>query len=118
MRRTLVTTCWLFAIALVSPIGIAEAQDAAKGEAVYTAQKCSLCHAIAGKGNKLSPLDGVGAKLSADDTRAVDHPPHGDGGQDEVHEEAAHAGQVRQAARSRSRRAGRLHAEPEVAELT
>ena len=29
-----------------------------------------LCHPIAGKGNKQSPLDGVGAKLSADDIRA------------------------------------------------
>jgi mono/diheme cytochrome c family protein len=45
-------------------------QDAAKkGEAVYTAQKCQLCHAVAGKGNKANPLDGVGAKLSADDIR-------------------------------------------------
>jgi mono/diheme cytochrome c family protein len=49
------------------------AQDAAqikKGQDVYTAQKCSMCHAIAGKGNKMSPLDGVGAKLSAADIRS------------------------------------------------
>ena len=44
-------------------------QDAAKGEEVYAAQKCSVCHSIAGKGNKTNPLDGVGAKLSADDIR-------------------------------------------------
>jgi mono/diheme cytochrome c family protein len=32
--------------------GFASAQDAkAKGEAVFAAQKCSLCHSIAGKGN-------------------------------------------------------------------
>ena len=43
----------------------AAAQDAAKGEQVYAAQKCSMCHQVAGKGNKLSPLDGVGKKLSA-----------------------------------------------------
>ena len=50
-------------------------QDAKKGEAVYTAQKCSLCHQIAGKGNKASPLDGVGAKLSAEDIRQwITHP--------------------------------------------
>ena len=48
----------------------AAAQDAAKGEGIYNAQKCSVCHAIAGKGNKQNPLDGVGAKLSADDIRA------------------------------------------------
>src|SRR5262245_66557745 len=47
------------------------AQDAkAKGEQVYVAQKCSLCHAIAGKGNAKGALDDVGSKLSADDIRA------------------------------------------------
>ena len=44
--------------------------DAAKGKAVYDAQKCSMCHAIAGAGGKTSALDGVGKKLSADDIRA------------------------------------------------
>jgi mono/diheme cytochrome c family protein len=56
----------------------AAAQDDAlikKGEQVYTAQKCSICHAIAGKGNKMNPLDGVGKKLSAEDTRQwITHP--------------------------------------------
>jgi mono/diheme cytochrome c family protein len=33
-------------------------------------QKCSLCHSIAGKGNAKGSLDGVGAKLTADDIRA------------------------------------------------
>ena len=47
----------------------AAAQDAAAGEKLYAAQKCSMCHQIAGKGNKLSPLDGVGKKLSAADTK-------------------------------------------------
>ena len=44
--------------------------DADKGKAVFAAQKCSMCHAIAGVGGKASPLDGVGKKLSADDIRA------------------------------------------------
>jgi mono/diheme cytochrome c family protein len=50
------------AMARTSPAP-AVAQDAAlvaKGAKVYEAQKCSLCHAIAGKGNKTNPLDGVG----------------------------------------------------------
>jgi mono/diheme cytochrome c family protein len=50
----------------------AAGQDAAavaKGATVYTAQKCSMCHGIAGKGNKANPLDGVGKKLSADEIR-------------------------------------------------
>jgi mono/diheme cytochrome c family protein len=51
----------------------AAAQDAAlikKGQEVYNAQKCAVCHSIGGKGSKANPLDGVGAKLSADDIRA------------------------------------------------
>lgn len=49
----------------------ASSQDEAvkKGQAVYAAQKCSMCHQIAGKGNKASPLDGVGKKLSAAEIR-------------------------------------------------
>ena len=73
MRKTILTRTWLFAFALISSVGIATAQDAAqvkKGQEVYTAQKCSICHGIAGKGNKANPLDGVGAKLSAADIRA------------------------------------------------
>ena len=50
----------------------AAAQDAAqvkKGQEVYAAQKCQMCHAIAGKGGKANPLDGVAAKLSAADLK-------------------------------------------------
>jgi mono/diheme cytochrome c family protein len=43
------------------------AQDVEKGKTVYAANKCQTCHAIEGKGNKKFPLDGVGAKLSAED---------------------------------------------------
>ena len=56
----------------------ASAQDAAlikKGETVYNAQKCSVCHQVAGKGNKMNPLDGVGKKLSAADIKEwITHP--------------------------------------------
>ncbi len=78
MRRTLVTRGWLLAVALLCAPVLAHAQDAdqvKKGEAVYTAQKCSMCHGIAGKGSKMNPLDGVGTKLSADDIRSwITHP--------------------------------------------
>jgi mono/diheme cytochrome c family protein len=53
--------------------GIAGAQDAAlvkKGQDVYAAQKCSICHSIAGQGSKANPLDGIGAKATAGDLRA------------------------------------------------
>jgi mono/diheme cytochrome c family protein len=58
----------VLAIGLALP-AVAQAQDAKKGEAVYTAQKCSVCHAIAGKGKATGKLDGVGAKLSAADIK-------------------------------------------------
>jgi mono/diheme cytochrome c family protein len=58
---------------MVFVVGIAaaaSAQDAkAKGEQVYAAQKCSLCHSIAGKGNAKGALDGVGAKLKPAEIR-------------------------------------------------
>ena len=58
-------------IALVAGVPrVAGAQDEAKkGAEVYAAQKCSVCHSIAGKGGKSSPLDGVGKKLSAEDVK-------------------------------------------------
>lgn len=52
---------------LLAP-AIASAQ-ADKGAQVYAAQKCSMCHAVAGKGNAKGPLDGVGAKYSAADLK-------------------------------------------------
>jgi mono/diheme cytochrome c family protein len=58
------------ALMITAPLGAAGQDDAVKkGEQVYTAQKCSVCHSIAGKGSKRNPLDGVGKKLSADETR-------------------------------------------------
>lgn len=36
----------------------------AKGKETFTAQKCSMCHSVEGKGNKNQPLDGVGSKLT------------------------------------------------------
>ena len=41
-----------------------------KGKAVYTAQKCSICHSVAGTGNKKGELDHIGAKLSESDLRS------------------------------------------------
>ena len=56
----------LFATAAV------HAQDAkaAKGKEIFTAQKCTLCHSIAGAGNKKGPLDDVGTKLTPDQIKA------------------------------------------------
>lgn len=64
-----------FIVTLALCLGLAAAaaaQDAkvTKGEKVYADQKCALCHSIGDKGNKKGPLDGVGSKLSAADTKA------------------------------------------------
>jgi mono/diheme cytochrome c family protein len=58
-------------VGLTAPLAAA-GQDAAqvkKGEEVYNAQKCQVCHSVAGKGKTTNPLDGVGKKLSADEIR-------------------------------------------------
>ena len=41
----------------------------AQGQKVFEAQKCVLCHSVAGKGNVKGPLDGVGTKHSAADLK-------------------------------------------------
>ena len=67
-RVTLTGGLWIAAAAIVFVAGtpaVARAADAAAGEKVYAAQKCSMCHSIAGKGGKSSSLDGVGKKLTA-----------------------------------------------------
>jgi mono/diheme cytochrome c family protein len=81
MQRVATSTLVTMTILAGAALGVAapaRAQDAAQakhGQEVYTAQKCQMCHSIAGKGGKTSSLDGVGAKLSADDIRAwITHP--------------------------------------------
>jgi mono/diheme cytochrome c family protein len=68
MKSLLVAAAVLvFAAASAMP---ALGQDAkAKGEKIYTDQKCSLCHSIGGHGNAKGPLDDVASKLSADEIR-------------------------------------------------
>jgi len=39
------------------------------GKEVYAAQKCSMCHSVAGAGNKAHPLDGIGSKMNADELK-------------------------------------------------
>jgi mono/diheme cytochrome c family protein len=69
MKRVLIGT--IAAVALVAFAGAAAAQDAkiAKGKQLFTDQKCTMCHSIAGTGNAKGPLDDVGSKLSADEIR-------------------------------------------------
>lgn len=56
-------------IAIAAP-AFAQSQTAAeKGMKVFTDQKCSLCHSVAGKGNPKGALEDGLAKLSPDEIR-------------------------------------------------
>jgi mono/diheme cytochrome c family protein len=60
------------AVGLLLSASAASAQDKAKidqGTKVFAAQKCGVCHSVAGVGAKKGPLDGVGSKLSEDEIR-------------------------------------------------
>jgi mono/diheme cytochrome c family protein len=60
----LVTQMFLCAVLLMLAAP-AFAQDHAAGKKVFADNKCSMCHSIAGVGNKKFPLDGVGKKGEA-----------------------------------------------------
>lgn len=62
--RSLVTGTLVLAMSL-GAVGMARAEDP-KGKAVFTAQKCSMCHSVEGAGNKSRPLDTVGSDLTPD----------------------------------------------------
>jgi len=62
----------LFAAFLFAFAATAGAQDAAKidkGKQVYAAQKCQVCHSVAGVGNKKGALDAVGSRLKEEEIR-------------------------------------------------
>ena len=70
-RAVVVLSIVAFAAVLAAP-ALAQDDAVTKGKAAFAAQKCSMCHAIEGKGNKNMPLDGVGSTTSASaDSRAV-----------------------------------------------
>ena len=52
-----------------APVLASDAAAITHGEKVFAAQKCGMCHSVAGKGNKKGPLDEVGTELTADDIR-------------------------------------------------
>jgi mono/diheme cytochrome c family protein len=68
MKRTVLVMTFLVAAVAVGRVASAQA-PAGQGEKIYAEQKCSMCHQIAGKGNKMHPLDGIGAKLKAEEIR-------------------------------------------------
>ena len=65
MKPIVCTVITAFAFAALASGAFAQDAKVDKGRTLFTAQKCTLCHAAEGKGNKKGPLDGVGSKLSA-----------------------------------------------------
>jgi mono/diheme cytochrome c family protein len=52
---------------LDSPV---DAVVAERGRGLFADLGCARCHSVAGEGNPRSPLDGIGARRTADDIRA------------------------------------------------
>ena len=61
-------------MALAAGFGLSAAR-ADEGQQVYAAQRCSMCHAIAGKWNAKNPLDDVGGRMTADEMKAYPNLP-------------------------------------------
>jgi len=63
--RIALSAAVMFAVAGTGTLA-AQSGNAANGEKLYTAQKCSVCHQIAGKGGKMGPeLSKVAGKRDA-----------------------------------------------------
>jgi mono/diheme cytochrome c family protein len=69
MRHVLIVASVAGIILAAAPVFAQNSAAVDKGLAVFTAQKCSLCHSVAGKGNPKGPLEDGVAKLSAADIR-------------------------------------------------
>lgn len=70
MRITTFTALAICGALLVAASATAQPNPlVAKGQLAFGAQKCSMCHAVAGRGNAKGPLDGVGAKYKAAELR-------------------------------------------------
>lgn len=68
MKR--VTALMAAAVVLtVVPSADAQSAKAQQGAAVFTAQKCTMCHSVAGKGNPKGALDNITAKNKAEHIR-------------------------------------------------
>ena len=69
MKRISALSAAAVLVLAAAVVPILLAQPVEDGKKVFIAQKCHLCHSIAGVGNKKSPLDGVGAKLKEDEVK-------------------------------------------------
>ena len=63
MKTLLIVSASVLAVGITVRPASAQTE---KGAQVYAAQKCSMCHSIAGKGNAKGPLDDVGSKFTSE----------------------------------------------------
>jgi len=54
----------------LEPLPTLDPRQIEAGRLIYLHQNCARCHSIAGRGNPRNPLDGVGARRSAEELRA------------------------------------------------
>ena len=67
MTRVMMTA---FAVMMsVAGLGAQDAKKIAMGKDLYQKYACEKCHQIAGKGSKISPLDGVATKMTAEEMK-------------------------------------------------
>jgi mono/diheme cytochrome c family protein len=66
-----------FGVVAVVPAAAQDNAKAAQGAALFTAQKCTMCHSIAGKGNPKGALDKMTAKNKAEHVRQWLQDPEG-----------------------------------------
>lgn len=69
MKRAAIVMAVLAMVLAIGIIAYSASTSAQHGKEVYTAQKCQMCHSIAGVGNKKYPLDDVATKMKADDIK-------------------------------------------------
>jgi mono/diheme cytochrome c family protein len=68
MKLSYVLLCVLL-VGLARPASGQDPKAVDRGKAVFAEQKCTLCHAVAGKGNPKGALDDIGSRLTADQIR-------------------------------------------------
>jgi mono/diheme cytochrome c family protein len=69
MRTTLLAVVATVGFGVTAAAAAPQDSKITKGEQVYAAQKCGMCHSIGDKGNNKGPLDGVGSKLKPAEIR-------------------------------------------------
>jgi cytochrome c2 len=63
MKSAIFTAVMIAAVVLgATRLGLAQDAKAQQGAALFSAQKCTMCHSVAGKGNPKGPLDPTSVK--------------------------------------------------------